>query len=102
MAIGHEMQVLGHKNQGIFGDPAGFEEILFVTKESSYVLLAQGGYASDYPGVTIRQLSKTEARSWLSDLLGKQEAETLIPTQKRASKKASKPASKTTKTKASK
>lgn len=81
--LGKELKLLGHKYNGYFGDPSGFEEILFETTESSYVLLGQGGYHSAHQGVTLRQLTKSKAHKWLVEVLGAEEADKLIKVKSR-------------------
>ncbi len=97
--LGKELKLLGHKYSGHFGDPAGYEEILFETAESSYVLLGQGGYHSIHQGVNLRQLTKAKAHKWLVEVVGAEQADKLIKVKprKRSVTKTTKTA-KTTKT----
>lgn len=50
---------------GYFGDPAGYEEILFQTPEGLYFLYVQGGEASPYPVEDIVRLAKTKVNDWM-------------------------------------
>lgn len=50
---------------GYYGDPAGFEEILFQTPGGLYFLYVRGGEASPYPAEDILRLAKTKVKEWL-------------------------------------
>lgn len=50
---------------GYFGDPAGYEEILFQTPGGLYFLYVQGGENSPYPQEDILRLAKTKVNEWL-------------------------------------
>lgn len=50
---------------GNFGDPAGYEEILFQTPEGLYFLFVRGGEASPYPTEDILRLAKAKVSGWL-------------------------------------
>ena len=50
---------------GFYGDPAGYEEILFQTPEGLYFLYQHGGENSPYPEENIVRLAKTKVDSWL-------------------------------------
>lgn len=52
---------------GFFGDPAGYEEILYQTPEGFYFIYVRGGEKSPYPGEDILRLGKAKVDSWLSD-----------------------------------
>lgn len=49
---------------GSFGDPAGYEEKLFLTPEGYYFVYGVGGEASPYSEPSIKQLAKAKAQSW--------------------------------------
>jgi hypothetical protein len=49
---------------GTFGDPEGYEEILFVTAENNYFLYVRGGEKSKYPKEDIKRMSKATAEEW--------------------------------------
>lgn len=48
-----------------YGDPAGYEEILFVTAKGNYYLYARGGEESIHVGESIKRMSKASAEAWL-------------------------------------
>lgn len=50
---------------GSFGDPAGYEEILFQTPGGLYFLYVHGGETSPYPTEDILRLAKTKVSDWL-------------------------------------
>ncbi len=50
---------------GYYGDPAGYEEILFVTEKGNYYLYGNGGAESVYPAESIKRMSKANAEAWL-------------------------------------
>ena len=50
---------------GYFGDPAGYEEILFQTPGGLYFLYVQGGENSPYPQEDILRLAKAKVNDWL-------------------------------------
>lgn len=52
---------------GYFGDPAGYEEILFQTPEGLYFVYGHGGETSPYPAEYIQRLAKTKVKQWLAD-----------------------------------
>ena len=50
-----------------FGDPAGYEEILYQTPEGLYFAYGLGGEASPYPEETIDRVAKTKVKEWLAN-----------------------------------
>lgn len=50
---------------GHFGDPAGYEQILFQTPEGLYFLFVNGGSESPYPNADILRLAKAKVGPWL-------------------------------------
>lgn len=50
---------------GYYGDPAGYEEILFVTEKGNYYLYVNGGADSIHPVENIKRMSKASAEAWL-------------------------------------
>jgi len=50
---------------GSFGDPAGYEEVLFQTPGGLYFLYVNGGEASPYPSEDILRLAKTKVADWM-------------------------------------
>ena len=51
---------------GTYGDPAGYEEILFQTPEGLYFLYVDGGETSPYPAEDIKRIGKAKAEEWLN------------------------------------
>ena len=49
---------------GYYGDPAGYEEILFRTPGGAYFAYGRGGEASPYPTEDIIRLAKTKVTDW--------------------------------------
>lgn len=52
---------------GYYGDPAGFEEILFQTPDGLYFVYVRGGEASPYPCEDIARLAKTKVNEWIEN-----------------------------------
>ncbi len=52
---------------GYFGDPAGYEEILFQTPEGLYFVYCNGGENSPYPAEELQRLAKTKVKEWLAN-----------------------------------
>ena len=52
---------------GYYGDPAGYEEILFQTPEGLYFLFVKGGENSPYPEADILRLAKTKVKDWMEN-----------------------------------
>lgn len=50
-----------------FGDPSGYEEILFQTPEGLYFLYVQGGETSPYPQEDILRLAKKKVDAWVAE-----------------------------------
>lgn len=48
-----------------FGDPAGYEELLFQTPGGLYFLYVRGGEESPYPQEDILRIAKTKVNAWL-------------------------------------
>jgi len=53
--------------EGYFGDPAGFEETLYVTEGGKFFLYTAGGADSKYPTESIKRMSKATADTWLAN-----------------------------------
>ena len=51
---------------GYYGDPAGYEEILFVTEGGKYFLYTRGGAESRYPTEGIKRMSAASKDAWLN------------------------------------
>lgn len=52
------------KTSGAFGDPAGFEESLYVTDEGKYFLYVNGGEESPYKKEDIKRIAADKAKAW--------------------------------------
>lgn len=50
---------------GVYGDPTGYEETLFITPEGLYFMYTNGGSASKYTTEKIERVSKAKASSLL-------------------------------------
>lgn len=50
---------------GTFGDPSGYEELLYKTPGGLYFLYVDGGESSPYPQEDILRLAKTKVNEWL-------------------------------------
>ena len=50
---------------GFYGDPAGYEEILFQTPEGLYFVYVRGGETSPHPSENISRLAKSKVNEWL-------------------------------------
>ena len=48
-----------------FGDPAGYEEVLFQTPGGLYFLYVHGGENSPYPTEDILRIAKTKVNEWI-------------------------------------
>lgn len=58
-------EALGTHAYSYYGDPAGYEETLYVTKAGLYFLFGRGGEASPYAeGEDIKPISKKDAEAW--------------------------------------
>ena len=49
---------------GEFGDPAGYEETLYVTADGKFFLYVHGGAESIYPEENIKRMSAAKANEW--------------------------------------
>lgn len=52
---------------GLWGDPAGYEEVLFQTPGGLYFLYVHGGVTSPYPDEDIIRLAKTKVNAWIEN-----------------------------------
>lgn len=52
--------------EGYYGDPTGYEEILFVTESGKYFIYTNGGAESKYPTEGIKRISKANAELWFA------------------------------------
>lgn len=59
-----EMTIVKKVTHGNFGDPAGYEETLYVAENGTYFLYTFGGKESPYPTEKLVNLSKAKAQAW--------------------------------------
>lgn len=52
------------KSEGAFGDPKGYEEVLFKTPDDKYFLYVNGGEESPYKKEDIKRMSAPKAKEW--------------------------------------
>ena len=60
-------QLVQKRTFGAFGDPAGYEESLYVTESGKYFLYVNGGAASIYPEENIKRMSPAKAEEWRAE-----------------------------------
>lgn len=68
-------ELMARKTSGWYGDPHGFEEMLFRKEQKEFFLFGQGGGESVYPEATLVPLSVDDARSWLNQVVGPEAAQ---------------------------
>ena len=59
-----EMTVVKKVTFGMFGDPTGYEETLYVAEDGSYFLYTNGGEQSKYTAEKLTAMSKAKAAAW--------------------------------------
>lgn len=52
---------------GSFGDPTGYEEVLYQTATGSYFIYVNGGAESPYPTEDIKRIAKTKVDAWIAE-----------------------------------
>ena len=57
-------QLVAKYTDGAFGDPAGYEESLFVTEGGKFFLYTNGGEDSKYAKEDIKRMSAAKADEW--------------------------------------
>ena len=57
-------ELVQKKTFGAFGDPAGYEEALYKTKDGKLFLYGVGGAESPYAEETIKRVSAAKAEEW--------------------------------------
>lgn len=60
-------ELIDRKIVSYYGDPAGYEEILYRTPEELYFLHVRGGEASIYPKEDIIRLARAKVNHWLNN-----------------------------------
>lgn len=59
-----EMVIVNKITSGAYGDPAGYEETLYIAEDGTYFLYTNGGAESKYTAEKLTQLSKAKAEAW--------------------------------------
>lgn len=59
-------ELIRKKVSGEFGDPKGYEEILFRTPDGKFFLYTNGGEESPYKEEAIKRLAAAKADEWLN------------------------------------
>lgn len=59
--------IIKRKSVGLFGEPTGYEEVLYQTETGFYFLYVNGGKESIYPNEDIKRMSKANADKWLAE-----------------------------------
>ncbi len=59
--------VVAKRVSGEFGDPAGYEETLYVTAEGKYFLYTNGGEESIHAKEDIKRMSAAKAEEWRAE-----------------------------------
>ena len=52
---------------GAWGDPAGYEEVLYRTPDGCYFLFCRGGETSPYPTERIKRVAKANVAKYLGE-----------------------------------
>ena len=59
-----EMTAVKKVTSGMYGDPAGYEETLYVAEDGVYFLYTNGGAESKYTSEKLTAMSKAKAAAW--------------------------------------
>ena len=60
-------QLIGKYTNGTFGDPAGYEESLYLTEDGKYFIYVNGGAESIYNKEDIKRLAKDKVNAWKAE-----------------------------------
>ena len=60
-------ELIAKKTVGQFGDPDGYEEVLYKTESGKFFLYTNGGEESPYKKEDIKRLAAAKAEEWLSE-----------------------------------
>ena len=60
-------QLIGKYTNGTFGDPAGYEESLYMTEDGKYFIYVNGGAESIYAKEDIKRLAKDKVNAWKAE-----------------------------------
>ena len=52
---------------GVYGDPKGYEETLYVTEDGYYFVYENGGEESIHPQENIKRVAKTAVNDWINN-----------------------------------
>ncbi|NCC82839.1 MAG: hypothetical protein EOM03_01765 [Clostridia bacterium] len=63
-------EYVGRNAQGYYGDPTGFEELMYKKGLGDFFLFVSGGPESQYPTEDIVPLALTDAREWIERVRG--------------------------------
>lgn len=58
------MEIVKKVTHGEYGDPTGYEEIMFVGSDGALFLYANGGAESPYKAESLTALTKAKADAW--------------------------------------
>lgn len=75
---------VGKQTVSFFGDPRGFEEIMFKQGKDTFFLLVNGGPQSQYTEERIIPLDLQDAKEWLLRITGEDHAMSLLPEVKKS------------------
>ncbi len=59
-----KMTVVKKVTVGEYGDPAGYEEILFAAEDGAHFLYANGGVDSKHNGESLTSMTKAKLEAW--------------------------------------
>ncbi len=60
-------ELIAKHTEGEFGDPAGYEESLYITEGGKYFLYTNGGEESKYAKEDIKRMSAAKADEWKTE-----------------------------------
>lgn len=60
-------ELIRTSTHGEWGDPAGYEEILYRTPDGCYFLFCRGGETSPYPTERIKRVAKANVAKYLGE-----------------------------------
>lgn len=89
-------EYVGRNAEGYYGDPTGFEEILYKKATEDFFLFVSGGPESQYPEEDLIPIAFDNAKEWIERVCGKEVLDrfTAAPAAKKATAARKKPAPK--------
>ena len=63
-----DSQLIEKRTYGCLGDPKGYEECMFKTRDGRYFLYTNGGTESPYRCEGIKRFSQSRAEAWLKGI----------------------------------